>query len=90
MRNSERIAALERVIRQHEQCRNELTALQQELRATPSDRLDDLISLSAQSLEAVNRTLHIAYARLEREQTRTAAERPVNDIPLTGFGIAAR
>jgi hypothetical protein len=81
MQKTQRAAALERMIQQYEKNRAELTLLDQQLRASAdTEELDDILDLNAQSIESATRSLHVAYARLEREQTR-AVSSPVRSAP---------
>jgi hypothetical protein len=74
MQKDQRIAALERLIQHYEKCSRELAALEHEVRGSASEeQIDDILGLNAQLRESADRALHVAYARLEREQTRAVA-----------------
>jgi hypothetical protein len=74
MQKDQRIAALERLIQQYEKCRRELLAVEHEVRASSTDeQIDDILAFNEQLREAADRALHVAYARLEREQSRAVA-----------------
>ena len=89
MHKTPRVAALERLIQQYEKCRSELTQLDQHIRNGASgEELDDVLELNAQSIESATRSLHVAYARLEREQTRTAVNATRSASPFARFSAA--
>lgn len=89
MQKTPRVAALERLIQHYEKCRSELTLLDQHLRAgATGDELDDILELNAQTIESSTRSLHVAYARLEREQTRTAVRSASSASPFAHLSAA--
>jgi hypothetical protein len=89
MQKDQRRSALERMIQQYEKCGSDLALLEQELRTrAATEEMDDILDLNTQMLESTSRLLHIAYARLEREQTRYVASRPAAESVLSSFSLA--
>ena len=90
MQKDQRIAALERLIQHYEKCGRELASVEQEVRATAGeDHVDDILALNAQLRESASRALHVAYARLEREQTRAVTRHaPPSTAVLRPLGMA--
>ena len=89
MQKDQRVAALERLIHQYEKSRTELMRLDEELRAsTASDDIEDILAVNADAIASITRSLHVAYTRLEREQTR-AVRSPARMAPaLSSFSVA--
>jgi hypothetical protein len=89
MQKDHRVAALERLIQHYEKCRTELMQLDQHLRAgAATDAIEDILAVNADAIAGVTRSLHVAYVRLEREQTR-AVRSPERMTPtLSSFSVA--
>lgn len=89
MQKDQRVRALERLIQHYEKCRSDLTRLDAELRAgAATAEIEDILAVNADAIAAVTRSLHVAYTRLEREQTR-AVRAPERLVPaLSPFSVA--
>jgi hypothetical protein len=75
MTNHARTTALRRIIHHYEKCHDEIAALHRDLSLSSSEPpFEDILRLNTLTLEALDRSLQLAYARLEREHTRAVAE----------------
>jgi hypothetical protein len=90
MTNHARATALRRLIHHYEKCHDEIAALHRDLSLSSSEApFEEVLRLNTLTLEALDRSLQLAYARLEREHTRAAAEsRTTEERALPSLRVA--